>query len=66
MTIVLLAVFILVVDTTMMNVASNNLVVDLNTTVSVIQPIIAIYALIMASLFLMGARMRDVFGRRTR
>ena len=62
----LLAVFILVVDTTMMNVAINDLVVDLNTTVSVIQSIIAIYALTMASLLLMGARMGDVFGRRTR
>lgn len=63
-TVVLLAVFILVVDTTMMNVAINDLVVDLNTTVGTIQSIIAIYALIMASFMLLGARMGDVFGRR--
>ena len=46
--VVLLAVFILVVDTTMMNVAINELATDLETTVNTIQGIIASYTLIMA------------------
>ncbi len=62
--VVLLAVFILVVDTTMMNVAINNLVQDLDTTVGTIQSIIAIYALIMASFMLVGAKIGEIIGRK--
>ncbi|NYT12686.1 MAG: MFS transporter [Methanomassiliicoccales archaeon] len=62
--IVCLAIFILVIDTTMMNVSISALVVDLNTDISVIQAIIAIYALIMASLILLGGKLGDVVGRR--
>jgi len=64
LTVVLLAVFILVVDTTMMNVAINNLVQDLDTTVGTIQGIIAIYALIMASFMLVGAKIGEIIGRK--
>lgn len=64
LTVVLLAVFILVVDTTMMNVAINNLVQDLNTTVGTIQSIIAIYALIMASFMLLGSKIGEIIGRK--
>jgi len=64
LTVVLLAVFILVVDTTMMNVAINNLVQDLNTTVGTIQSIIAVYALIMASFMLLGAKIGEIIGRK--
>ena len=48
-----------------MNVAISNLVVDLNTTVPVIQIIITVYALTMASLMLLGSKMQDVVGRKT-
>jgi len=43
-----LAMFIIVIDTTIMNVSISNLVVDLNTTVSGVQAAISIYALVMA------------------
>lgn len=62
--IVSLSTFIIVIDSTFMNVAITNLVVDLNTTVSVIQLIIATYALTMASLMLFGGKMQDIIGRK--
>lgn len=62
--VVLLAVFILVVDTTMMNVAINNLVQDLNTTLSAVQAIISLFALIMASFMLLGAKVGEIIGRK--
>ncbi|WP_414470446.1 MFS transporter [Methanobacterium sp. ACI-7] len=62
--IVSLSAFIITIDSTFMNVAITNLVVDLNTTVSVIQLIIATYALTMASLMLLGGKMQDIIGRK--
>ncbi len=62
--IVALTQFIIVIDSTMMNVSISALVKDLNTDIGTIQAIIAGYTLIMASLLLLGARMGDVFGRR--
>ncbi len=59
-----LSAFIIALDSTFMNVAISNLVVDLNTTVSVIQIIISAYALTMASLMLLGGKMQDVWGRK--
>ncbi len=59
-----LSSFIIALDSTFMNVAITNLVVDLNTTVSAIQIIITIYALTMASLMLLGGKMQDVVGRK--
>jgi EmrB/QacA subfamily drug resistance transporter len=61
---VVLTQFIIVIDSTMMNVSITALVKDLNTDIGTIQAIIASYTLIMASLLLLGARMGDVFGRR--
>ena len=63
--IVSLASFIISLDNTFMNVAISNLLVDLNTTVPVLQIIITIYALTMASLILFGSKMQDVIGRKT-
>jgi MFS family permease len=57
-----LAMFIIVIDTTIMNVSISVLVVDLNTTVSGIQGAISIYALVMASLMLIGSRLADIVG----
>ena len=62
--IVSLSSFIISLDNTFMNVAISNLVVDLNTTLPFVQIIIAVYALTMASLMLLGSKMQDVVGRR--
>ena len=59
-----IACFILVFDTTAMSVAINDLVVDLDTTISTIQAIMAIYTLVMASMMLMGAKLGDMYGRK--
>lgn len=58
----LLATFIIIVDTTIMNVSISALVKDLNTTVSGIQGAISIYALVMASFILVGAKLGDIWG----
>ena len=59
-----LSSFIISLDSTFMNVAISNLVVDLNTTLSSVQLIIAVYALTMASLMLLGAKLQEVIGRK--
>jgi EmrB/QacA subfamily drug resistance transporter len=59
-----LSSFIIALDSTFMNVAITNLVIDLSTTVSTIQIIITVYALTMASLMLLGGKMQDVVGRK--
>ncbi|NOX61107.1 MAG: MFS transporter [Chloroflexi bacterium] len=57
-----LAMFIIVIDTTIMNVSISALVVDLNTTVVGVQSAISIYAMVMASLMLIGSRLSDILG----
>ena len=52
-----LAVFIITLDTTFMNVALTKVVSDLNTTLSTVQAIMSFYTLITASLMLIGARL---------
>jgi EmrB/QacA subfamily drug resistance transporter len=59
-----MAIFIIVLDTSAMNVAITTLVVELNTTLSVIQAIIALYALIIASFMLLGSKLQDILGRK--
>jgi len=59
-----IACFILVFDTTAMSVAINDLVVDLDTDISTVQAIMAIYTLVMASMMLMGAKLGDMYGRK--
>jgi EmrB/QacA subfamily drug resistance transporter len=59
-----IAFFILVFDTTAMSVAINALVVDLDTDISTVQAIMAIYTLVMASTMLMGAKLGDMYGRK--
>ncbi len=58
------AMFIIVIDTTMMNVSISALVEDLNTTVSGIQAAISIYALVMASFMLIGGKLADIGGKK--
>lgn len=59
-----MAIFIIVLDSSAMNVAITNLVVELNTTLSAIQAIIALYALIIASFMLLGSKLQDILGRK--
>ncbi|MGZ4857277.1 MAG: MFS transporter [Methanobacteriaceae archaeon] len=59
-----MAIFIIVLDSSAMNVAITQLVVELNTTLSVIQGIIALYALVIASFMLLGSKLQDILGRK--
>ncbi|MBI4896914.1 MAG: MFS transporter [Actinobacteria bacterium] len=58
------AQFVMVLDTTVMNVAISNVVADLNTTVTQVQMAITLYTLVMAALMLTGGKLGDIFGRR--
>jgi MFS family permease len=58
------AQFIMVLDTTVMNVSISQVVADLDTTVSSLQLAITAYALVMAAFMLTGAKLGDMFGRR--
>ncbi len=62
--IVSLAVFILVIDTTTMEVSISALVDDLNTNPSTIQSIISIFTLVKAAFILIGAKLQDIIGRK--
>lgn len=59
-----LAMFIIVIDTTIMNVSISDLVRDLNTTVSGVQSAISIYALVMAAFVLIGGKLADIGGKK--
>lgn len=58
------AQFLMVLDQAVMNVALSQLVEDFDTTVTTIQAVIALYALVMAGLMLTGGKLGDIFGRR--
>lgn len=58
------AMFVLVVDTSMMNVSISAVVTDLGTTVSGVQSAIALEALVSASFILIGSKFADLFGRK--
>ncbi len=59
-----IAIFIIVLDSSAMNVAITTVVVELNTDLSTIQALIALYALIIASFMLTGSKIQDVLGRK--
>jgi MFS family permease len=58
------AQFLMVLDQAVMNVAISQLVKDFDTTVTTIQAVIALYALVMAALMLTGGKLGDLLGRR--
>ncbi len=58
------AQFLMVLDQAVMNVAISDLVEDFDTTVTTIQSVIALYALVMAGLMLTGGKLGDIWGRR--
>ncbi|MFF9718341.1 MFS transporter [Streptomyces sp. NPDC014603] len=58
------AQFLMVLDTSVMNVSISQLVDDFDTEVTAIQAVITLYALVMASFMLIGGRFGDILGRR--
>jgi len=58
------AMFVLVVDTSLMNVSISKVVEDLGTTVSGVQSAIALEALVSAAFILIGSKVGDLIGRK--
>src|SRR6478735_8503506 len=58
------AQFIMVLDSSVMNVSISQIVADLNTTVTGVQSAITLYTLVMAAFMLVGAKLGDILGRR--
>jgi EmrB/QacA subfamily drug resistance transporter len=58
------AMFVLVVDTSLMNVSISAVVKDLGTTVSGVQSAIALEALVSAAFILIGSKVGDLVGRK--
>jgi MFS family permease len=58
------AMFVLVVDTSLMNVSISAVVRDLDTTVSSVQSAIALEALVSAAFILISSKVGDLFGRK--
>ena len=59
-----MAMFVLVVDTSLMNVSIAAVVKDLDTTVSGVQSAIALEALVSAAFILIGSKVGDLIGRK--
>ena len=59
-----MAMFVLVVDTSLMNVSISAVVKDLHTTVSGVQSAIALEALVSAAFILIGSKVGDLIGRK--
>ena len=59
-----LAMFVFVIDTSLMNVSIAAVVEDLDTTVSGVQSAVAIEALVSAAFILIGSKLGDLFGRK--
>jgi EmrB/QacA subfamily drug resistance transporter len=59
-----MAMFVLVVDTSLMNVSIASVVDDLDTTVSGVQSAIALEALVSAAFILIGSKVADLIGRK--
>jgi EmrB/QacA subfamily drug resistance transporter len=59
-----MAMFVLVVDTSLMNVSISYVVADLHTTASGVQAAIALEALVSAAFILIGSKVGDLIGRK--
>ncbi len=59
-----MAMFVLVVDTSLMNVSISAVIHDLHTTASGVQSAIALEALVSAAFILIGSKVGDLFGRK--
>ncbi|WP_407289159.1 MFS transporter [Streptomyces sp. BP-8] len=58
------AQFLMVLDTSVMNVSISQLVEDFDTEVTAIQAVITLYTLVMAAFMMTGGKLGDMFGRR--
>ncbi|MFF3559474.1 MFS transporter [Streptomyces sp. NPDC002574] len=58
------AQFLMVLDTSVMNVSISQLVEDFDTEVTSIQGVITLYTLVMAAFMITGGKLGDMFGRR--
>ena len=58
------AMFVLVVDTSLMNVSISAVVADLDTTVSSVQSVISLEALVSAAFILISSKVGDLIGRK--
>ncbi|MFI2347965.1 MFS transporter [Streptomyces sp. NPDC019443] len=58
------AQFLMVLDTSVMNVSISQLVDDFDTEVTAIQAVITLYALVMAAFMMIGGKFGDILGRR--
>ncbi|MFF4836902.1 MFS transporter [Streptomyces sp. NPDC001315] len=58
------AQFLMVLDTSVMNVSISRLVEDFDTEVTAIQAVITLYALVMAAFMTVGGKLGDILGRR--
>src|ERR1700730_15547526 len=59
-----MAMFVLVIDTSLMNVSISAVIKDLHTTVSGVQSAIALEALVSAAFILIGSKVGDLIGRK--
>ena len=57
------AQFVMVLDSSVMNVSISQIVADLNTSVQGVQLAITMYTLVMAAFMLVGAKLGDIWGR---
>ena len=57
------AQFVMVLDSSVMNVAISQIVEDLDTTIQGVQTAITLYTLVMAAFMLLGAKLGDIMGR---
>src|SRR5216684_5320722 len=59
-----LALAIIIIDSTLLNVSLSTLIRELNTDLQSLQWVISAYALMLAALTVTGGRMGDLFGRK--
>ena len=59
-----MAMFVFVIDTSLMNVSISAVVRDVDTTVSGVQSAVALEALVSAAFILIGSKLGDLFGRK--
>lgn len=59
-----LALAVIILDTTILNVALSSIIKDLNTDIQSVQWVITIYSLVLAALTITGGRMGDIFGKK--
>src|SRR5436853_5332732 len=57
------AQFVMVLDSSVMNVSISQIVADLNTSIQGVQLAITMYTLVMAAFMLAGAKLGDILGR---